>query len=174
MQILKEAGIDWHERRLIGKSCMNQEYESTTGPVRDKKVWRWGRGVRQGCCLSLNLFSLHSVYFTKEAVEGLADFRIWGQAICAAKYADGLVLLAKEKMMLQGMIGRLIEIGRWYGIEVNVEETKVMGISREPFPVQIMIDQRQLASVEYLNHLGSMIANDARYTHEIKSRIAMA
>jgi predicted ATP-grasp superfamily ATP-dependent carboligase len=57
---------------------------------------------------------------------------------------------------------------------VNVEETKVMGNSREPFPVQIMIDQRQLASVEYLNYLGSMIANDARYTREIKSRITMA
>jgi hypothetical protein len=37
-QILKEAGIDWHERRLIGKSCMNQEYESTTGPERQEGV----------------------------------------------------------------------------------------------------------------------------------------
>jgi hypothetical protein len=28
--------------------------------------------------------------------------------------------------------------------------------------------------VEYLNYLGSMITNDARYTREIKSRIAKA
>jgi hypothetical protein len=39
------------------------------------------------------------------------------------------------------MIGRLTEIGRRYGMEMNVEKTKVMRISRQPSPVQIMIDQ---------------------------------
>jgi hypothetical protein len=37
-----------------------------------------------------------------------------------------------------------------------------------------MIDEKQLANVEYFNYLGSMITNDARCTREIKSRIAMA
>jgi hypothetical protein len=37
-----------------------------------------------------------------------------------------------------------------------------------------MIHQKQLGNVEYLNYLGSMITNDAKCTHEIKSRIAMA
>jgi ABC-type cobalamin/Fe3+-siderophores transport system ATPase subunit len=52
------------------------------------------------------------------------------------KYADKLVLLAKEKMVLQGMIDRLIEIQSCYGVEMNVEKTKVMRISRQPSPVQ--------------------------------------
>jgi hypothetical protein len=43
-----------------------------------------------------------------------------------------------------------------------VEKTKVMRNSREPYPIQIMIDQKQL------------ITNDTRCTREIKSRIAMA
>jgi hypothetical protein len=47
------------------------------------------------------------------------------------KYADELVLLAKEKMVLQGMIDRLIEIGRCYGVDMNVEKSKVLRISRE-------------------------------------------
>ena len=59
-------------------------------------------------------------------------------------------------------------------MDINVEKTKVMTISRQPFPVQIMIDQKQTENVDYLNHLGSRITNDARRTHEIKSRIAMA
>jgi hypothetical protein len=29
--------------------------------------------------------------------------------------------------VLQGMINKLIEIGRCYGMEMNVEKTKVMG-----------------------------------------------
>jgi hypothetical protein len=37
-----------------------------------------------------------------------------------------------------------------------------------------MIDQKQLENVEYFNYLSNMIRNDARCTHEIKSRIAMA
>ena len=41
-----------------------------------------------------------------------------------------LVLLAKEEKVLQDMIDKLIEIGRCYGMEINVEKTKVMRISR--------------------------------------------
>jgi len=46
------------------------------------------------------------------------------------KYAADLVLLTKEEKMLQDMIDKLIEIGRCYGMEMNVEKTKVMRISR--------------------------------------------
>jgi hypothetical protein len=56
-------------------------------------------------------------------------------------------------------------------MEINVEKTKVMRISRQPSSIKIMIDQKQLKNVEYLNYLGSMITNDARCTREIKSRI---
>jgi hypothetical protein len=42
------------------------------------------------------------------------------------KYADDLVLLAKEETVLQGIIDRLIETGRCYEMEMNVEKTKVM------------------------------------------------
>jgi hypothetical protein len=44
------------------------------------------------------------------------------------KYADDLVLLAKEETVLQDVIGKLIEIGRRYGMEMNVEKTKVLRI----------------------------------------------
>jgi hypothetical protein len=43
------------------------------------------------------------------------------------------VLLAKEEMVLQDMIDKLIEIERCYGIEMNVEKTKVMRISNSHF-----------------------------------------
>ena len=40
------------------------------------------------------------------------------------KYANELVLMAKEEKVLQGMIDKLIEIGRCYGMEINVEKNK--------------------------------------------------
>ena len=59
------------------------------------------------------------------------------------KYADDFVLLAKEEEVLQDMIDKLIEIGRCYGMEMNVEKTKAMRISGQPFPGKSMIDQKQ-------------------------------
>ena len=47
-------------------------------------------------------------------------------------------------------------------------------ISREPSLLQIMIDRKERENVEYFSYLSSMITIDARCTHEIKYRIAMA
>ena len=46
-----------------------------------------------------------------------------------------------------------------------------MRISRQPSPVTIMTDQKQLENVEYFKYLGSILTNDGRCTCEIKSRI---
>ena len=72
------------------------------GETRSVKI---GRGVRQGSCLSPILFNLHSECLTKEALEG---FKIGGKIMHTVKYADDLVLLAKEEKVLQDMIDKLI------------------------------------------------------------------
>jgi hypothetical protein len=59
-------------------------------------------------------------------------------------------------------------------MEMNVEQTKVMRISKHLSPATIMIDQKQLKNVEYFKYLSSMLTNDGRCTCEIISRITMA
>ena len=90
MQILKETGIDWRERRLIGNLYMAQsvKVQLNRGETRSVKN---GRGVIQGRCLSPILFKLYSECFTKEALEGFGDFKIGGQLIQTVKYSDELV-----------------------------------------------------------------------------------
>jgi hypothetical protein len=116
MQILKGTGIYWRERRLISKLYMEQsvKVQLDQGEARSVKI---GKGVRQGCCLSPILFNVYSEYLTKAALEGIGGFKIRGQVIRTVKYADDLVLLAREETVLQGMINRLNEIGRnpWNG-----------------------------------------------------------
>ena len=99
MRILKETGIDWRERRLVSKMCMDQsvKLKLDQGETRSVKI---GRGVRQRLCLSPIPINLHSEYLTKESLEGFGDFKV-GQVICTVKYADDLVLLAKEETVLQ-------------------------------------------------------------------------
>ena len=58
----------------------------------------------------------------KEALDGLGDFNIGGKIIQTVKYVDDLVLTAKEETVLQGMIDKLTEIGKCYGMEMNVEK----------------------------------------------------
>lgn len=65
------------------------------------------------------------------------------------------------------MSERTIKIGRFYGKEINVEKSKVMRISRQRSPIQIIRDQRQPENVEYFNCLISIITNDATCAREI-------
>jgi hypothetical protein len=65
---------------------------------------------------------LYSECLTTEALDGLGDFNIGGKIIQTAKYTDDLVLMVKEEIVLQGMIDKLTDIGRCYGMEINVEK----------------------------------------------------
>ena len=79
---MKGTGFDWCER-LISNLYMAQSVI--------------GRGIRQGCYLSPILFKMYSECLAKEALEGFGVFKIGGQIIHTVKYADDLVLLAKEE-----------------------------------------------------------------------------
>jgi predicted RNA-binding protein len=57
---------------------------------------------------------------------------------------------------------------------MNVEKTKVVRISRQPSPAQIMINQKRPENVKYSIYLGNMITDDAKCTREIQSGIDMA
>jgi GTP cyclohydrolase II len=72
---------------------------------------------------------VHSECLTKEALEGSGNIKLGGQIIHTVKYADDLVLLAKKEKVVQDMIDKIIEIGRCYRLEMDVEKTKVMRIS---------------------------------------------
>ena len=69
---------------------------------------------------------------------------------------------------------------RWLKLEDAMEwkwmwkKIEVMRISRQPFPVKIIIDQKQLENVESFKYLNSILTNDGRCTCGIKCRIAMA
>ena len=81
---------------------------------------------------------------------------------------------SKWQMGFNSAFKGLIEVGRRYGVEINVEKPKIMRISRQQSPVRFMIDLKQRENVEYFKYVGSLITNDAKCLREIKSRIDMA
>ena len=75
------------------------------------------------------LFVTNSVQLVQRMSYQRSSGRAWrlpigGQIIQTVKYADDLVLIAKEEKVIQGMIDKLIETGRYYGMEMNVEKKK--------------------------------------------------
>ena len=96
MQIPKRTGTDWRERSLISKLYMDQRVKVRLDQG-EARIVQIGRGVRQGCCLSPILFNLYNKCLAREALDGLGDFNIRGQIIQTVKYADDLVLMAKEE-----------------------------------------------------------------------------
>jgi hypothetical protein len=98
---------------------------------------------------------LYREYLTKEYLEGLEDFKIGEQILSNLKYADELVLLATEEIVLQGTTVRLIDVRRCYGMEINVGmKTEVMRISRLPSLIRLMIGHKQLENMEYFKYFG--------------------
>jgi hypothetical protein len=63
----------------------------------EKRRQRIEIGVRKVRCLSPIIFNLYSEYLTKEVLEKFGDFKMEEQVMWTVKYADDLVLLAKEK-----------------------------------------------------------------------------
>ena len=57
-------------------------------------------------------------------------------------------------------------MNRCYGVEMNVEESKVIVISNRPSSVQIMVNKK-------INYLSSMIS-DARCMREIKIQVSIS
>ena len=68
---------------------------------------------------------MYSECLTKEALDGLGDFNFEGQIIQTVKYADDLVLMAQVETVLQSMIDKLIETGKYSCMEMNVEINKI-------------------------------------------------
>ena len=64
---------------------------------------------------------MSSILYTwySEVLEGFGNFKM-EQVFRNVKYANGIVLLAKDETEPRGMIDRLIEIWRCYGMKMNI------------------------------------------------------
>lgn len=125
------------EQKGVGCSLLNRIkglYEETETSVRTNKgITRnfiTKIGVRQGCVLSPDLFSLY-IADLDEALEKrniggivLGRYRVWFGVSLA--YADDMVLLAKNKEALDDMMDTLKRFLKDRKLELSTEKTKVM------------------------------------------------
>ena len=93
-----------------------------------------------------------------------------------SKYADDTALLAGNERELSELINKINEVGKQFGMKINIKKTKEMVVSKKPNSpkINIAIDGEQIEQVTSYMYLGSLITDDGRSEKEIKRRPIIA
>ena len=87
-----------------------------------------GKGVHQGCMLSLCLFNLYAEHITRNTglEEAQAGIKIAGRNIYNLRYADDTTLMAESKEEQKSFLMKLKEEREKVGLKVSIQNTKIM------------------------------------------------
>ena len=56
----------------------------------------------------------------------VGDFKIGGKIINKVRFVDDTAIKAKTQEELQDMVNRLVNTGRKYGMEINIDKSQVI------------------------------------------------
>ena len=87
-----------------------------------------GKGVHQGCILSLCLFNIYAEYIKRNAEleEAQAGIKISGRNINNLRYADDTTLMAESEEKLNSLLMKVKEEREKVGLKLNIQKTKIM------------------------------------------------
>ena len=124
-----------------------------------------GKGVCQGCILSLCLFNLYAEYIMRNVGldEAQAGIKIAGRN-SNLKYADGTTLMAESKEELKSLLMKVKEESEKVGLKLNIQKTKIIALG----PITSWkVDGKTMETARDLILGGSKITADGDCSHEI-------
>ena len=124
-KILQEMGIPDHLTCFLINLYAGQEETVRTG--HGTMDWfQIGKGVRQGCILSLCLFNLYAEYIMRNARrdEAQAGIKIARRNINNLKYADNTTLMAKSEEELMSLLMKVKEESENVGLKLNIQKLR--------------------------------------------------
>ena len=116
-KILQEMGIPGHLTCLLRNLYAGQEAAGRTG--HGTTDWfQIGKGVCQGCILSLCLFNLYAEYIMRNAglEEAQAGIKIARRNINNLRYADDTTLMAESEEELKSLLMKVKEEREKFGL----------------------------------------------------------
>ena len=164
-KILKEMRIPDHLTCLLRNLYAGQEATVRTG--HGTTDWfQIGKGVSQGCILSLCLLNLYAEYIMRNTglEEAQAGIKIAGRNINNLRYADDTTLMA-ESEELKSLLMKVKEESKKVGLKLSIQKTKIMASGSI---TSWQIDGETVEIVADFIFLGSKITADGDCSHEIK------
>ena len=164
-KILKEMEIPNHLICLLRTLYAGQEATVRTG--HGPTDWfQIGKGVHQGCILSLCLFNFYAEYILRNVgmEEAQAGIKIAGRNISNLRYADDTTLTAESEEELKSLLMKVKVENEKVGLKLNIQKTKIMASG--PM-TSWQIDGETVETVAEFIFLGSKITEDADCSHEI-------
>ena len=164
-------GIPDHLTCLLRNLYAGQEATVRTG--HGTTDWfQIGKGVRQGCILSLYLFNLYADYIMRNAGldEAQAGIKTAGRNSNNLRYADDTTLMAESEEELKSLLMKVKEESEKVGLKLNIQKTKIMASS----PITSwQIDEEIVETVADFIFWGSKITAAGDCSHEIKRRLLL-
>ena len=106
--------------------------QETTVRTRHKTTdwFQVGKGVHQGCILSVCLFNLHAEYTMRNSIldEAKAGIKISGRNINNLRYAVDTTLMAENEEELKSLLMKVKEESEKAGLKLNIQKAKIMAI----------------------------------------------
>ena len=131
-----------------------------------------GKGVRQGCILSLCLFNFYAEYIMRNTglEEAQAGIKIAGRNINHLRYADDTTLMAESEEELKSLLMKVKEESEKVGLKLNIQKMMIMASS----PITSWeIDRETVKTASDFIFWGSKITADGDCSHEIKRRLLL-
>ena len=126
-----------------------------------------GKGVLQGCILSLCLFNFYAEYIMRNTRldEAQTGIKVAGRNINNLRYADDATLKAESVEELKSLLMKVKEESEKFGLKLNIQKTKIMASG--PI-ISWQIDGETVETVADFILGSSKITADGDCSHEIK------
>ena len=135
------------------------------------------KGVRQGCCLSPQLFNIYTEQIMRNVVGGRDRYNpvsIGGRAISELRYADDTGFFCQRVSKASSDSWKSNRhFSEEAGLLINTTKTKLMKLDRSPDMNGITLNGKQLEEVTSFEYLGVRIQNNGDNFQEERKRLTM-
>ena len=121
INMLENINLDSKDLRIVKNMYWRQEAAIRIGN-RTGKYQQIEKGVRQGCVLSPDLFSLYSESILR-TIKDMPGIKVGGNIINNLRYADDTVLIAETQEDLQHLLDKIVKESELKGLTLNIKKT---------------------------------------------------
>ena len=162
IESLEKTEIDGNDLRIIANLYKNQ-FSSIKINGELTESFEVQKGVRQGCVLSPLLYNLYSEQIFKD-LEKFNRIKIGEINYTNLRYANDTVLIGDSEPALQELIHEINKRGQKLGLNINIQKTKCMRISRmeRKRTLKLTINKQNIEQVKSFVYLGHLVTDDSK------------